>query len=262
MELSQYYEEIYRKHPPLSKEEEQVLLGEYFDPDVSPTRKKVVRDRLINANLRYVFKKAKKYAKGNADQLEELIAVGNEGLIVGLDKYDPNSGVRLLTYSGWWVMQRQLKEMSRWRLVSLPTQKQQLAAKIKRYMDSCERHPPLLDLQKEFPNVPVKDLNELSQTQYLTFYFEEMNPTDMPEDNPFELVEQDNMEAYIMGKLKELPQRDCHIAIMLFGIEDGVEKRPLEIVEILNDPEVTAEYVRDVRKRVYQILESDPNLKE
>lgn len=261
MELSQYYEEIYRKHPPLSKEEEQVLLGEYFDPDVPPVRKKLVRDRLINANLRYVFKKAKRYAKGNSDQLEELIAVGNEGLIVGLDKFDPQSGVRLLTYSGWWVMQRQLKEMSKWRLVSLPTQKQQLATKIKRFIDTQERHPTAKELQAAFPSVSSKDLNELSQTQYLTFYFEEMNETDMPETDPFEHIEQHDLEKYILGKINTLPYPDNQIAIWLFGIDDGEEKRPLEIVELMDEPFVTAEYVREVRKRVYQLLESDPNLK-
>jgi DNA-directed RNA polymerase sigma subunit (sigma70/sigma32) len=119
MDLSRYYSDIC-KHPLLSREEEFDLFMDLNDPALSEKERQKIKDKILKANLRFVFKTAKKYSRNDPDIFEELICAGNEGLLVGMEKFKPSKNVRFLSYSGWWVLQRILKEMSKMRIVSLP----------------------------------------------------------------------------------------------------------------------------------------------
>lgn len=254
MGLTKYYEEICERYPILSKEEENQHLEIYFSPSASAAQKAKARDILICSNLRYVFKRAKKYSKGNVEQFEDLISAGNEGLLAGLDKFDPQSGVRLLTYAGWWVMQRQLKEMSRWRLVALPAQKQQLATKIKRYIETQASMPTLEELQEEFPNASARDLCELSKTQYITFYLDNMKETDIPIVNPIHHLLEDMENDSLIKAIDALPYPDSQILKMSYGLTDGVEMKPVEIAKVLADPKYNQAYVKRSLIKSMEIL--------
>ena len=256
MELTHYYEDICKQYPPLSKEEEVKLLTIYYAKDSTASQKKAARDTLICSNLRYVFKKARRYSKGNVEQFEELIASGNEGLIVGLEKFDFSRDMRLLTYAGWWVMQRQLKEMSRWRLVALPMQKQQLASKIKKLVDANEDTPlSFEDLKAAFPEASDKDLRELSSTQFLTFYIEGMHDSELPLIDPIE----DLIDTIEDQQLHDIIDRYAHPDNMIMklscGLVDGVEKRPAEVVRLINEPDVDIAYVKEVIRRISKKIE-------
>ena len=79
--LSTYYELI-SKQPLLSVEEERELVNTIFFEDCSELKKKRARDKLITANLRFVFQAARRRAKkGDQHQFEELVCLGNEGLL-------------------------------------------------------------------------------------------------------------------------------------------------------------------------------------
>lgn len=254
MGLTKYYEEICDRYPILTKEQEDAQLQIYFSTTASRAAKAKARDTLICSNLRYVFKKAKKYSRGNVEQFEDLIAAGNEGLLAGLDKFDPSSGVRLLTYAGWWVMQRQLKEMSRWRLVALPAQKQQLATKIKKFVEAKDSVPSLAELREEFPNASIKDLRELSKTQYITFYLDNMKETDMPIVHPIDQLVDELENNSLLKAIEELPYPDSQIVKMSYGIIDGVEMKPAEIVKALADSRYNQAYVKRSLSKSMELL--------
>jgi RNA polymerase sigma factor (sigma-70 family) len=254
MGLTKYYEEICERYPILTKEQEDAQLQVYFSKTATPAAKAKARDILICSNLRYVFKRAKKYSRGNVEQFEDLIAAGNEGLLAGLDKFDPQSGVRLLTYAGWWVMQRQLKEMSRWRLVALPAQKQQLATKIKKFVESKDAMPTLSELREEFPNASVKDLRELSKTQYITFYLDNMKDADMPIVNPIDQLVDELENDSLLKAIDALPYPDNQIVKLSYGIIDGVEMKPAEVVKALADPKYNQAYVKRSLSKSMELL--------
>jgi len=65
---------------------------------------KVVKSRLVQANLRLVINIAKKYMNRGLSFLD-LIQEGNMGLMKAAEKYDYQKGYKFSTYSTWWIRQ-------------------------------------------------------------------------------------------------------------------------------------------------------------
>ena len=254
MDLTHYYELICRQ-PLLTKEEEFSLLETYHSPQSTDKQRLAARDRLINCNLRFAFKKAKILSNGNMDQFEELISAGNEGLLAAIDKFKPSKEVRFLTYAGWWVRQRQLKQMAMMRLVAVPIWKQQLASRIKKVVDQLDHIPKIDELRKLLPEVPDKYLKELTETRYLTFFLEDMPEEDVIEESFLDqlIVEMD--ESLLKEKMQEeLEPDEYDIIVKNFGLDDGVEVPVTDMVRA--DPTLKKEELRKVRRSALSKLRS------
>lgn len=253
MDLSKYYEEIC-KQPMLSREEEQKLFEELHSTTTSEINKKKIRDTIINSNLRFVFKTAKAYSKNDPESFGELISAGNEGLLVGLDKYNPSCGVRFLSYAGWWVVQRILKEMSKMRIVSLPIWKQQLATRIQRAREENE-NLSLAELKEMFSDVPAKDVEDLYQTRYLTYYIEDMSEDSSFEINPIEdevekRLEKEELTKKVMGLAEPLRS----VIVFSFGLNDGTELSDTAIAKKMN---MSKEELKRTKEKALKILRED-----
>src|SRR5438094_394581 len=68
-------------------------------------------ERLVTANLRFVISYVKKY-QGHGLDLSELAAIGNEGLLKAVKKFDPDQGVKFISYAVWWERQAVLKALA------------------------------------------------------------------------------------------------------------------------------------------------------
>lgn len=77
--------------PPLSKEEEEELSRRKCAGDI------YARDKLIEHNLRLVVFLAKKY-ESSGYELEDLVSIGEIGLIKGVNTYKPDKNIKLATY--------------------------------------------------------------------------------------------------------------------------------------------------------------------
>lgn len=60
------------------------------------------REALVNANLRHVISTAFTFRHYPVD-LEDLVAEGAMGLLVAIDKFEPERGYRLITYAAYWI---------------------------------------------------------------------------------------------------------------------------------------------------------------
>lgn len=58
--------------------------------------------RLTCANLRFVVKVALEY-RGYGLRMLDLIQEGNIGLMMAVKKFDPDRGIRLISYAVWWI---------------------------------------------------------------------------------------------------------------------------------------------------------------
>lgn len=219
----------------LSKDEETALFKEYKSSKTSVARKEEIRTHILRANLRFAFKEAKKFSKNDPRVFEELILAANDGLLAGFEKFDPSKGYRFLSYAGWWVQQRILKEMSKMRLVSLPIWKQQLASKINKFQET-KPDITLEELKKLLPGVSEKDIKELMETNYLTYYIDDMDENDFEVDVIGGEVQQrmDNERVWKAVSALDSPYRE--IIARSFGLEDGDEKTPAEIAKALKLP--------------------------
>lgn len=99
--LSMYLKEI-NKIPLLTREEENELALKAAAGD------RRARDRIVNANLRFVVNVAKKYQNHGLD-LVDLISEGNIGLLTAIEKFDVSKGYHFISYAVWWIRQGILK---------------------------------------------------------------------------------------------------------------------------------------------------------
>jgi RNA polymerase sigma-32 factor len=113
--LAAYMAEVQR-YPLLTPEEEHRLAVEY-----SETGSREAAERLVTANLRLVVKIAYEYRRAYRNMLD-LVQEGNIGLMQAVSKFDPYRGVKLSSYSAWWIRAYMLRFiLNNWRLVKLGT---------------------------------------------------------------------------------------------------------------------------------------------
>ena len=103
-----------RRIPQLSREEERAFAALAAQGD------RKARQHLIQANLRFVIRVAKRY-RNRGVPLEDLVNEGNIGLIHAAERFDPDRGVRFVSYAVWWIRQAILKAIHEdGRLIRLP----------------------------------------------------------------------------------------------------------------------------------------------
>src|SRR5512143_736383 len=77
--------------------------------------------RLVTANLRFVVKVAYEY-RSYGVKMADLIQEGNIGLMKAVQKFDPDKGIRLISYAVWWIRAYiQNYILKSWSLVKLGT---------------------------------------------------------------------------------------------------------------------------------------------
>ena len=106
--------------PILTEDEEQSLARRYRDTeDIDAAR------GLIMAHLRFVVHVARSYS-GYGLAVGDLIQEGNIGLMKAVKRFDPNQGVRLVSFAVHWIRAEMHEFILRnWRIVKVATTKAQ-----------------------------------------------------------------------------------------------------------------------------------------
>ena len=220
---------------------------------------------LIKANLRFVISVAKKY-QNRGMALTDLIGEGNIGLLTAARKFDPDQGVKFISYAVWWIRQAILAALARQgRSVRVALDRTTDRSRIVR---SSER------LRKELERQPSPE--EIAAATGLTLEVVQalatLNSSDVRLDAPLEgegerslsdrfiADEQSHPDSLVMDQLLTeeidralgaLPERDAKVLRLYFGLNDGREHTLEEIGGLLG---VTRERVRQLRDRALKRL--------
>ena len=97
-EMMDLYLKDINRIPLLTAEEEKKLAVE------ARNGSKSAKNKLVNANLRFVVAIAKTY-QGRGFELMDLISEGNLGLMTAVDHFDVSKGYKFISYAVWWIRQ-------------------------------------------------------------------------------------------------------------------------------------------------------------
>ncbi|MGZ3458529.1 MAG: RNA polymerase factor sigma-32, partial [Archangium sp.] len=112
--LSTYLADI-SQYPLLTQPEEQTLARAFRQGDLSAGH------RLVTSNLRFVVKVSYEY-RSYGIKMSDLIQEANIGLMKAVQKFDPDKGIRLISYAVWWIRAYiQNYILKNWSLVKLGT---------------------------------------------------------------------------------------------------------------------------------------------
>ncbi|MCF7905715.1 RNA polymerase sigma factor RpoD/SigA [Candidatus Gracilibacteria bacterium] len=128
--LNRYLQEI-NKFPFLSPEEEVAVAQQSKEGDPNESR-----DKLVQANLRFVVSVAKKY-QGLGISLPDLINEGNIGLITAAERFDETRGFKFISYAVWWIRNSILRALSEnGRTIRLPESTLGRLSKVKKEIEA------------------------------------------------------------------------------------------------------------------------------
>lgn len=248
--LDLYLDEISRV-PLLNREEEMELARRAFKGDV------LAQERLARHNVRFVVSVAKKF-QNRGVPLVDLIGEGNLGLMTAARKFDPDRGVKFISYAVWWIRQAVQAAIARHgRPVRVP---------LNRTADLSRLGKTTTLLKEKLGRMPTTE--ELARATGLTEEavrsLSSLNTEAVRLDHPtrdgdgnermerFALAEQEGTDAHTMASsqsadieaaLDSLPPRDAKVLRLYFGLDDG---QPRTLEEIGRMMGVTRERIRQL----------------
>lgn len=213
-----YFKEI-SNCKPLSREEEFSLWERYKkNNDIE------ARNKIVSSNLKFVASVAKNY-QGRGLSYSDLIAEGNLGLIKAMDKYDASKGIKVISYSVWWIRQSILEALDKRNSIEaddLPTE--------------CNKSE--LHFESE------EYTSEIEEYENDVFYSEESEETERREEQ----------KKVISMITENLTNREKDIINKYYGL-DGSE--PMTLEEIGDELGITKERVRQLNEKCLKKLRAE-----
>ena len=265
--LSMYLKEI-NKIPLLTREEEVELCEKARKGD------KAAKDKIINANLRFVVKVAKKYQNHGLD-LTDLISEGNIGLINAIEKFEPSRGYHFISYAVWWINQSILKAVSeKSRAIRLPLNRANELVRIEyasNLINGTLSESEEVEQIAEMLNMPESKVRELlaisngmvsldakvsaseNDNSVVGDYYEDETYA-KPEEHTVEVALKDDVNSL----LKTLRPNEQKVIRLRYGLNGY---KPMSLQEIGEECNLTKERVRQIEKKAIFRLQNPSRIK-
>jgi len=256
--LDQYLYEV-SKTPLLTAEQEIAIARRVRAGDQEAMQE------LVKRNLRFVISVAKKY-QNRGMALTDLIGEGNVGLLTAARKFDPEVGVKFISYAVWWIRQSILAAIAKQgRTVRVPLNR---TADLSRIIRATE----LLRQKLVREPTPEEVAEEVELSLEVVQALMALNTSEVRLDAPLDPggdrslidrfvaggegdVESRAMDRFLSEEVRQaldtLPARDARVLRLYFGLDDGREHTLEEIGAMLG---VTRERVRQLRDRALKRL--------
>ena len=259
--LGIYFKEI-DSIPLMTREEEYELAVKAKQGDV------LARDRIVKANLRFVVTVAKKY-QSSAFELNDLINEGNIGLMIAIDKFDPEKGYHFISYAVWWIRQTILKAIyEKGKMIRLPSNKTNDIIKIENARKSLKAKlseeeeleqvalmlnmtpvhvQEMMMISKDVFSLDSKVGGDESDSNSLGEMLEDTTSVS-PEENAIE----NDMKEQIDNVLSTLTEKEAQILRYRFGLNGKKAMSLKEVGEVFN---LTKERIRQIEKKAIKRLQ-------
>ena len=265
-DIDKYLSQVY-SIPVLTREEELNLTREFYE-----TEDIKVAHKLVISHLRFVVHIAKSYA-GYGLPLADIIQEGNLGLLKAVKKFDPDKGVRLVSFAVHWI-KAEIHEfiLKNWRIVKIATTKAQrklffnLRSKKKStgWLTDKEAKKIAADLDVSYKEVMHMEnrLNSADSAFDMPCDEEDdekaFSPSQYLEDHSFspeQIVEKQNYESVnhtaLMKNISGLDRRAQDI-IRARGLDD----HKLTLNELADKYSVSAERIRQIEASAFKKLKT------
>ena len=225
----------------------------------------VSRKRMIESNLRLVFKISSRYNNRGLSLLD-IVEEGNLGLIRAVEKFDAEKGFRFSTYATWWIRQTiERAIMNQTRTIRLPIH---IVKKLNVYLRTARElahklthEPTPEDIAKEL-DVSAKEVSKILKLN------ERISSVDTPighssdkelldiipdsnESTPENTLQTNDMKLRIVDWLEDLSPKQREVLARRFGLL-GYEAATLENVG--KEIGLTRERVRQIQVEALKAL--------
>jgi RNA polymerase primary sigma factor len=257
--IEKYLQEI-AKLPPLSPEQEVALTVRMKAGDEKAFK------TLVDANLRFVVSVAKQY-QNQGLALDDLINIGNEGLMIAIRRFDETKGFKLISYAVWWIRQRILEEIAEsGRIVRLPLNKLGFQNRVWRIVESFEQEFERLPDAEEIATLLKVDVSHVEKClltmnrRHLSLdapisddgddSFGDMMDSHSPSPDG-ELIKND-LHTVLMHAISKLSPIRQKVLMLFFGIN---QEYPWSLDSIALEVKLSRERARQIKERAIKQLQ-------
>lgn len=231
------------------------------------------RNELIQSNLRLVIHYAKKYLNRGVD-LEDLNAMGIEGLFKAAEKYDYLLGYRFSTYASWWINQAISRGIAaEASTVRIPVHMSESIHKVRKAQKNIKQatgKEATIEELAAYSGLTDKTVMAAVRAMYTTVSLD----TKVGEDSdstledfladdkaidPCEMAIKDSLKEAVLEVLGMLEPREAFVLSMRNGI--GVSY-PMTLEEIARLPGfgVTRERIRQIEAKALRKIRHSPKM--
>ncbi|MCP8351748.1 RNA polymerase sigma factor RpoD [Candidatus Synchoanobacter obligatus] len=223
------------------------------------------KNQMIQANLRLVISRAKKYTNRGL-QFLDLIQEGNIGLMKAVDKFEYRRGFKFSTYATWWIKQAITRAIAdQARTIRVPVHMIETINKINRFQqDSLQktgREATLENISKhmDLPVSKIISILKISDPVSADTPIGEdnddgasrLNFIEDKSDTPMDQSMRTALNATITDMLSHLPDREAHVLKMRFGLNMNSDHT---LEEVGKQFDVTRERIRQIEAKALSKL--------
>ena len=233
-----------------------------------------LRDRLVNANLRFAVSVAKEYNFTSKLSLQDLIQSANEGLISAAETFEHTKGYKFITHAVWSIRKNLTEVTNYGTTIRIPSPVAQDMSKIRKFIESYSKQfehepsnavigaalslsPEKVQMYRVSMNKTIRTSSTVPGTDDDVTYEDNLTETSSEMD-VLKDVKKSDTSVYIQQALKPLSERARYILTKSLGL-DCEEESDEKIAKYLG---LGNERVAQIRRASLKQLAGSKSIKE